>query len=63
MSDGERLDALEERLMQLQLEIEELDNALRGHIAAHDALARRVARIETRLESAGDEEEPGDDPP
>lgn len=52
MSDAERLDAVEEKLMQLQLEIEELDNALKGHIAAHDQLARRVEQVEARLERA-----------
>lgn len=54
MSEGERLDAVEERLMRLQLELEELDNALRDHIGAQENLARRIARIEARLE--GDDE-------
>lgn len=58
MSDGERLDAVEERLMQLQLELEELDNALRGQIAAQESLALRVARLEARL--GGDDEDGSD---
>lgn len=62
MSAGERLDAVEEKLMQLQLEVEELDNALRGQIAAHDGLARRVARLESRLASDDGDESAGDGP-
>lgn len=60
MSDGERLDTLEERLMRLQVEIEELDDALRDHIAARYDLARRVARLEARLEGDDGEESAGD---
>lgn len=62
MSDGERLDALEEKLMQLQLEIEELDIALKGHIAAQDGLARRVTRLEARLDGDDGEESAGERP-
>jgi len=59
---ADRLDAVEEKLMQLQLELEELDNALKGHMAAHDQLARRVERAEARLDrvAAGTEDaQPG----
>lgn len=54
MSDGARLDVVEERLMQLQREIEALDAALRDEVAARDDLARRLARLEARL-ARGDE--------
>lgn len=54
MSDGARLDVVEERLMQLQREIEALDAALRDEVAARDELARRLARLEARL-ARGDE--------
>lgn len=55
MSEDARLDAVEERLMQLQREIEALDAALRDEVAARDDLARRLARLEARLAGGDDE--------
>lgn len=63
MSDGGRLDVVEERLMQLQREIEALDAALRDEVAARDELARRLARLEARLARGDEADEAAGDAP
>lgn len=49
MTADERLDAIEEKLMRLQHELEQLDATVQGQAATHDRLHQRFEQLERRL--------------